>query len=87
MEPEDIVPGTPSQPLPAEPLHPEPMRVARPGSHKIAVGTVAGALTVVGVWALKAAGLVEVPTEVAQQITILCSVVVGLAVPDDMEAP
>lgn len=61
-------------------------RVSRPAAHKIAVGSAAGSATIVLVWATSTFTPVTIPTEVAQAITILASIVISLLVPDDMEA-
>lgn len=48
---------------------------------KVQAGGLAGALTVILVWAAGAAGL-EVPPEVASSFTTLLAVAVGWAVPE-----
>ena len=61
-------------------------RVPRPGSHKIAVGMVGGAVTIVFVWLMSLGGVI-VPTPVAQALGIIIGALLSIAVPDDMEAP
>ena len=62
-------------------------RIARPGSHKIAVGGTAGAFTIILVWLLAEFAGIHVPDHVGQAFTMLAMIGVSLAVPDDMEAP
>jgi len=62
-------------------------RIPRPASHKIAVGSIAGAFTIIVVWCLNKFTGIEIPAEVAQAFTMLGATLLSFLVPDDMEAP
>jgi hypothetical protein len=75
---------------------PDPARVPRPASHKIAVGMVGGAITIIFVWILSVIGtalgapwdqILNVPNAVAQAFTTVVSTWLALRLPDDMAAP
>lgn len=63
-----------------------PEMIERPAAHRIAVGAVGGAITVILVWIASLYGT-DIPTSVAQSMTILVTAGVSLFVPDYMEAP
>ena len=52
---------------------------------KIVVGALAGAITVIAVWALREFADIEVTTEVAQSATVVISAIVSVITPDGME--
>lgn len=79
--------GTKATVQTAEVVTTDSSRVPRPASHKIAVGSIAGAFTIVLVWTINKFFEIEIPAEVAQAITMLGATGLSFLVPDDMEAP
>jgi hypothetical protein len=61
-------------------------KVPRPEAHKIAVGGMAAAFTIVLVWGFTLLTGVEVPIAVAQALTMLGTAIGTFVVPDYMQA-
>lgn len=53
---------------------------------KIAVGALAGAVTVILVWVSKTFVGIEIPTEVAGAVQVITTAVIQFVTPDEMES-